>query len=137
MVIIPATTTDLPEIYWLFEQAIAYQKENNFIGWQTYDKDYLAADVERGLLFKLINEAGIAGIFCVCYTDELIWREREKHDAVYLHRIVVHPAHRGVRLFEDILHWARQHAKDQGRNFVRMDTWASNKKLIGYYLRYG
>ena len=133
----PAIAADLPGIYWLFEQAIAYQRQNNFIGWQTYDKDHLAADVDRELLFKITRESSIVCIFCVCYDDALIWRGMEKGDAVYLHRVVVHPNNRGERLFEKVLEWAIAHVKELGRKYVRMDTWADNRKIIDYYLRYG
>ena len=36
-----ANIQDLPFIYQLFEQAIAFQKANNYIGWQDYDKAFL------------------------------------------------------------------------------------------------
>lgn len=133
----PATQEDLPVIHWLFENAISYQKENGFIGWQTYDKEYLANDVDKGLLFKVTQAEKLVCIFCVCYTDALIWRAREKGDAVYLHRIVVHPGHRGEQLFAKVLAWAIDHARQLQRSFVRMDTWADNKKIIDYYMRYG
>ena len=36
-----ATMADLGVIYWLFEEAIAYQKRKNYVGWNSYDKDYI------------------------------------------------------------------------------------------------
>ena len=135
--VLPATLEDLPLIYWLFEKAIAYQKENGFVGWQTYDKNYLKADVEKGLLFKLIHEKELVCIFCICYSDPVIWRKKEQGDAIYLHRVVVHPEHRGEHLFAKVFEWAIDHARLLQRRFIRMDTWADNQKIIQYYSGYG
>lgn len=137
IIVEPAVAGDLPLVYWLFEKAIAYQKESGFIGWQTYDKDYLKGDVEKKLLYKVGKGLDLVCIFCVCYTDALIWRQKEKGDAVYLHRVVVHPEHRGGRHFEKVLFWAAAHTRQQKRKYVRIDTWANNAKLIQYYAGYG
>jgi len=85
------TPTDLNFIYWLFDEAMAYQKKNNYIGWNSYDKKFIQLDIERKLQFKIVSENVILCIFSICYSDVLIWREREKGDAIYLHRIVVNP----------------------------------------------
>ena len=132
-----ATLEDLPKIYWLFEEAIAYQKGNGFVGWQTYDKEYLTGDVEKGLLYKICKAEEIVCIYCVCYTDHLIWRDKEKGDAVYVHRVVVHPAHRGERYFQQVMDWTAMHALQLQRRYVRIDTWANNDRIIDYYKGYG
>jgi ribosomal protein S18 acetylase RimI-like enzyme len=135
--IIPATLDDLPLIYTLFEEAIRFQKDNQYIGWNNYDKEFIKADVSQRLLFKIVNENGVLGIFCICDTDKLIWREQEKEDALYLHRVVLNRAFKGVRIFEMVLRWSVEYALTNKRKFVRMDTWADNAKLINYYKTYG
>lgn len=132
-----ATIHDLPFIYRLFEEAIAYQKENNYIGWKNYDKDFLRHDVENKLLYKIMQEETISGIFSTCYSDPLIWREKEKNDALYLHRIVANRSVHSVPVFSLILDWAKQFAQEKQLKYLRMDTWAANKKIIDYYTRYG
>ena len=71
------------------------------------------------------------------YADSIIWRERDRGDAVYLHRIVVNPAFKGQKLFGDILSWAIGHGKEKGMRHVRLDTWANNPQLIKYYQGFG
>lgn len=121
---------DLPLIFNLFEEAIRYQKENGYIGWSSYDKEFIKSD-------KVIRDKEVLGIFSICHTDKLIWREREKKDALYLHRIVLNRAFQGARIFNIILAWSQAYARTHGRKFVRMDTWAANTKLINYYKGYG
>jgi mannose-6-phosphate isomerase-like protein (cupin superfamily) len=135
--IVPAKREDLPLIYQLFEEAILFQKQHHYTGWADYDKEYIKKDVEAGLLFKLVREAAIVCIFSVCYSDTLIWREREKGDALYLHRLVLNRKLQGQKVFPIVLDWAKGVAAEKGLAYIRMDTWAENEKLIGYYKGYG
>jgi ribosomal protein S18 acetylase RimI-like enzyme len=49
----------------------------------------------------------------------------------------VNPEFKGQRLFGEILQWAIAAAKSKGFRFVRMDTWASNKNIVEYYVGFG
>ncbi len=135
--IIPATEQDLPFIYELFESAIRFQQENGYTGWKVYDKARLQADVREGLLFKVLKGTAISGIFSICYSDPLIWREKERGDALYLHRAVLNRTFKGEKIFVQMLDWAIATARKKGLRYIRMDTWASNEKIIGYYKSYG
>lgn len=128
---------DLNLIYTLFEQAIIYIKENNYIGWTTYDKHFIRKDIEENFQFKIISGNNVLCIFSICYTDALIWREREQKDAIYLHRIVVNPFFKGQKQFEKILNWVKQFATEKGLRYIRMDTWANNPNIIEYYKSFG
>ncbi|ULQ51984.1 GNAT family N-acetyltransferase [Flavihumibacter fluvii] len=133
-----AAVNDLPVVYQLFEEAILFQERNNYIGWKSYDKEFIQSDIQNGLLFKIINaEDVIACIFSICYSDSLIWRDKEKGDAVYLHRIVLNRQFAGERIFKKVLEWARGFAAAKKLKYIRMDTWAENEKLIGYYKSHG
>lgn len=135
--ILNATIRDLPEICRLFEEAIAFQRSHQYTGWNDYDKNFLEQDIEKKLLYKIIRDNGIVCIFSVCYSDPLIWREKERGDALYLHRIVLNRRFAGIKIFPLILDWAMQEALACQRQWIRMDTWADNHKLINYYHDYG
>lgn len=132
-----ADQNDLDTICMLFEEAISFQKTNHYTGWNNYDRNYLLADIEKGLLFKIIQEESIICTFCICYSDELIWREMEKGNALYLHRIVLNRQYKGEKVFKKVLDWAISHACEKKLDLIRMDTWASNGKIISYYESYG
>jgi predicted GNAT family N-acyltransferase len=89
------------------------------------------------LLLKVSKDKQLIGFFCICYSDELIWRGMEKSDAIYLHRIVLNRTVKGEKIFKPILAWAIETAKEKQLKFIRMDTWAENEKLINYYKEYG
>jgi ribosomal protein S18 acetylase RimI-like enzyme len=135
--IVKAEPDDVSLVCDLFEKAIHFVKISNYIGWKNYDVDFIKTDIGNGLLYKIVVDAEVAGIFSVCYTDKLIWRERETGNAMYLHRIVLNRDFKGVKIFNIVLDWAIRHAALRNLDCVRMDTWADNEKLINYYKTYG
>lgn len=135
--IVHAIPGDIDEICGLFEKAIAFQKANNYQGWDRYDRDFLMADIGNGLLYKIMCGDEIVCFFCACFNDALIWRGREKDDALYLHRIVLNRDFAGIRIMPTILDWAAMTAMFHSRRYIRMDTWADNAKLINYYKEHG
>ncbi len=132
-----ASEDDLQEVYLLFEEAIAFQKSNNYIGWHSYDREFIQSEIRNNLLFKILCDDNIACIFSICFSDPLIWRDREKGDAVYLHRVVLNQQFKGEKVFAKVLRWATQFADSKNLKYIRMDTWSENDKIIGYYLSYG
>ena len=135
--IINTQATDLPFIYRLFDQAMRYQERNGYPVWPDYDREVLQQDIADRRQFKVMTHRGTMGVFSVCYADPLVWRARDRGNAIYLHRIVVNPAFKGQKLVGKVTDWARQQAKKQGLAFIRMDTWADNPTIIAYYESFG
>lgn len=128
---------DLPAIFRLFEDSILYQEKNGYPVWRNYDRDAIRRDIENGNQYKIVSEAAIGLVFSVAYRDPIIWRDRDKGDAIYLHRIVVNPAFKGQRLFGLVLDWAKAHVQERKLKSIRMDTWAANPTIIDYYKSFG
>ena len=131
------STQDTELISWLFEQAMQLQGQNGYYVWKTLDTEALRREIEHGSQYKVVRGTDILCVFSIQYTDPFIWRERDQHDAVYLHRIVTNPLFKGQRQFEKVLNWTRHLAQRHGRHFIRMDTWAINEKLLAYYASFG
>ena len=137
MEILNTNPNDLPQIFNLFDRSIEYQEKNGFPTWKNYDRSVIAQDVQDKNHFKVVTDSKIAMAFSIRYTDALIWRTKEKGDAIYLHRIVVNPEFKGQKLFGFIFQWAIDQAKNKRLQFVRMDTWANNANIIAYYKSFG
>ncbi|HEX6890844.1 MAG TPA: GNAT family N-acetyltransferase, partial [Chryseolinea sp.] len=131
------TPEDLKFVYELFDQSIVYQTAKGYPVWKNYDKNALINDVENKHQYKITIDDLIAMVFSVCYSDKILWREMERGDSIYLHRIVVNPKFKGQRLFGIILDWAIRYAKNKGLKFIRMDTWADDADIIEYYKGFG
>jgi len=104
---------------------------------QVFDKNTLQNDVADGLQYKIVMDDTIAAVFSICYSDPIIWREKDQGDAVYLHRVVVNPRFKGQKQFEKIMHWAKAHAAEKKMPYLRMDTWGDNPNIIAYYQSFG
>jgi ribosomal protein S18 acetylase RimI-like enzyme len=128
---------DLPFIYWIFEEAMAFHSRNNYPVWNGYDKDALQHEVKEGLEHKIVIEDKIALVFSAIYSDPVIWREMDKDDSVFLHRIAVNPEFRGMKLFGEVFKWSINDAISKGRKYVRLDTWGDNPNMIAYYQSFG
>lgn len=137
MTIENTTTEDLDLIYWFFDKAINYQKSKNYPAWRGYDKKVLQQEIEQRVQFKIISGADILCIFSISLSDPFTWQEREKGDAVYLHRIVTNPNFKGQKLFDKVLQWAKEFAAKKKLAYIRMDTWPNNINLINYYKSFG
>lgn len=131
------TTEDLDFIYWLFDAAINYQKANGYPAWRGYDKNVLQQEIGKKLQFKIVSGQDILCIFSINLSDPFTWQEREKGDAVYLHRIVTNPNFKGQKLFEKVLKWTKEFAIKKNLAYIRMDTWPNNISLINYYKSFG
>lgn len=128
---------DLAAVCELFEQSILYQERKGYPVWRNYDRNAILEDINAKNQYKVCIGSTLGIVFSVCYEDKIIWRHYDQANAIYLHRIVVNPACKGLRLFGDIVEWTRNHAIQKGRTLIRMDTWANNPTLINYYQTYG
>lgn len=135
--IINTTKGDLAIILELFKQAIELQSKNGYKVWHEVDGAGLQKDIDNGLQYKIVKDNQIKCIFSIQYSDPFIWRYRNHDAAIYLHRIVANPKFRGQQQFKTVLNWTVELARLNKLRFVRIDTWADNKKIINYYKSFG
>lgn len=132
-----STQQDMEAIFALYDEAVAFQKKVSNKHWKPFDRELVQTEINEGRQWKILENGEIACIFVIAYSDPYIWGERGHGKAVYIHRIVTNPAFRGGNYVQHIVTWARQHAKETGNDFIRMDTWGDNQRLIQYYTSCG
>ena len=133
MTILPSTPSDIDTLFWFYDQAIAYQKKVFNKSWLGFDHEMVEKEIREGRQFKIIVEGVVACVFVITHNDPVIWKEMDKDPAIYLHRIVTHPEFRGQGFVSAIVDWARNFAKTHHKDYIRLDTWADNHRLIDYY----
>lgn len=133
----PSERSDLGFIFSLFESAVQYQKQNGFNLWPQFSRELIETEIREGRNWKIVSENEIACVFSVLYNDPVIWKERNAEPAVYLHRIAINPEFKGRKMMHVVKDWAIAHARENGKKFVRMDTWGDNEKLRRYYIACG
>jgi predicted GNAT family N-acyltransferase len=125
------------EIFRVFSEAIEYQRQRGFELWPVFDREMIEAEIREGRHWQITISGEIACVFSVLYSDPLIWKELDKNDSVYLHRIATSKRHKGKNLICAVRDWAIEHARKSGKRFVRMDTWGNNANMRDYYTRNG
>lgn len=131
------TLDDFERVIWLFDQVMVLQGNNGYKVWEAIDKESLLAEIKNKQQFKIVEASEILCLFSIQLNDPFIWREKDKNDALYLHRIAVNPNFKGKKTFQKVLAWALQFANQNNLKFIRMDTWSDNYKLIDYYKSFG
>lgn len=137
MKIINSTKDDLNAIFNLYDAAIAYQKKVFHKHWQGFDVSLVEKEINEYRQYKIVEGDTIVCIFAIAFSDAYIWGEKDKAPSVYIHRIVTNPLFRGKSYVKSIIEWAVQYGKNNGKEYVRMDTWGDNQKLIDYYSKCG
>jgi ribosomal protein S18 acetylase RimI-like enzyme len=135
--IIPSTSSDLPTIFEFYDHAVALQKKVSDKHWKGFDLDLVKKEIAEQRQYKILLDGKVACVFVVTFNDPQIWKEKSNDPAIYIHRIVTHPDFRGYGFVQNITDWAMEFARTNKLQFVRMDTWADNEKLVGYYKKFG
>jgi|GEM_PF-72754 len=137
MQIIKSTPDDVDAIMQRYDEATAYQKTVAKKSWQGFDPSIVESAIEEGRQWKIVESGQIACVFTLTYEDALIWKEKNKDPAIYIHRIATNPLFRGKNYTKTITAWSKLHARQHNKAYVRMDTGSGNEKLNTYYVSCG
>jgi GNAT superfamily N-acetyltransferase len=128
---------DANEILSLYEAARNLQTERKMVIWPHFDKSFIEKEIQEQRQWKIVTEQLIACNWTITFEDKEIWGERDKGDAIYIHRICTNASLRGNRYIDAIVEWAKKYALQSGKRFVRLDTLGDNTKLIKHYTSAG
>ncbi|WP_200911850.1 GNAT family N-acetyltransferase [Pedobacter sp. Hv1] len=131
--IVNSTLADINTIFEFYDMAIAHQKKVFNKHWQGFSLELVTQEVEENRQYKILVGGEAACIFAVTFNDPQIWEEKDQQPSIYIHRIVTHPNFRGYGFVNQIIDWAKDYAKANAIEYIRMDTWADNAKLLAYY----
>lgn len=75
--------------------------------------------------------------YCLLPTDPEFWPDDPEGQALYLHKLAVHPAAQGHGLARELLRLAVQETAAAGRPWLKLDTAANRPKLRALYTGFG
>lgn len=129
---------EIPSVHEIYRQARAYQYRQTGYGWPEFPSSFIEAEIKEKRHFKVLDSLGeIAGIFSVVYAEPVIWNDSDGKEAMYLHRMAIQNRYRGKSIAGEMIAWAIAEARQQKRQYLRLDTWAINEALTAYYQRLG
>lgn len=127
------TPHDTDDILALYAHARRLQTERNMVVWPDFSREFIEAEIAEQRQWKLVINDTLACNWAIAYSDPDIWEEKEKGDAIYVHRIATHPEFRGQNFVKALVPWFAAHAQQRGRQWVRLDTLGDNTRLIALY----
>lgn len=129
--------TDVAEIQSLYEAARSLQIQREMVVWPVFENTFIQNEITENRQWKILQDNLIACNWVITFEDKEIWREKDRNDAIYIHRICTNPTLRGNRYIEKIVEWSKEYARQLGKRFVRLDTLGNNTKLIAHYTSAG
>jgi len=130
-------TQDIPTVFKIYDEAIAYQKAVKGKAWKGFELALIKNEISEKRHYVITEEEETACTFVLAFTDELIWKEANADAAVYIHRIAVNPKFRGKSYVKIIVNWLKENAGVWKFNFIRLDTESGNERINNHYLRCG
>jgi len=132
-----ANKNDIKEIYELYEMASAYQKTVSDKQWEGFERTLIEKEIEENRLWKIGNGNQMLCVFSINFSDKQFWGERDNQPSIYIHRIALNTNFKGQSMMRTIIDWAKNYCEENQKQFIRMDTWGENEKLINYYKKCG
>ncbi len=141
----PASTSELPVVIGLIEEAAAWLRGKGTDQWAEPWPDRESRDgrvrrgLERGETWLVRDGETVAATMTICQEPiPEVWEEKGKGAAVYVHRLVVKRAYAGRDLGGVMIDWAVQRELAiRPVDWVRVDVWTGNQALHDYYRRQG
>lgn len=124
-------------IFDLYNEAIAFQKTKNCAVWPAFATQDVTAAIKEKRQFKIVIDNQIACVWTYTFEDKSIWGERDKNDALYIHKIATNSNFKGRNLVKEIISFSKNYATLKDKFFLRMDTVGENTNLISYYTKFG
>jgi ribosomal protein S18 acetylase RimI-like enzyme len=131
------TKKDADNILSLYESARQLQTKKEMVVWPIFEKEFIEKEITEQRQWKLVIDNIIACNWAITFGDKQIWEDRDKNDAIYIHRIATNPDLRGNRYVDKIVEWAREYAGKKNKQFIRLDTLGNNTGLINHYISSG
>lgn len=133
-----STIQDIDTIFDLYEKARDIQREKWIQNlWPAFERSMIETEIANQQQWKLVIDGEIACIWVTAFSDPKIWEERNIDPSVYIHRISTNPDFSGQKLVQKIVNWAKDYAKSNEKQFIRLDTCGRNERLIQHYKNCG
>ncbi|REG98624.1 GNAT family N-acetyltransferase [Flavobacterium aquicola] len=139
-----ATTSEIPAIWDILQQAIARRKRDGSEQWQDGypNPEVVKKDVDAGHGFVLIEGENIIGYTAVLINDEpeyakIIGEWLSNYDFVVFHRVAISENHLGKGLSKKILEFIEEFALSNNIYSVKADTNFDNIAMLKIFEKSG
>ena len=122
---------ELDDVVGVLSEAAAWLRARGIEQWPyPYPVPWVAASIERGETYLAQVDGSVAGTITLRWEDPAFWGDQPPVAGVAVRREY---AGRGPELLE----WAAEQVRLEGRDFLRLDCRTDNAALRAYYERQG
>jgi len=134
-----ATLSDAETIHRLLLQAATWVDALGVVMWEgdELEFDAIQRDVMAGQFHVAAVDGQPAGAIRFQTEDLLFWPDIPQSSSAFVHRLVVARAFKGTGVSTALLQWAAGHARDLGKDWLRLDCDNERPKLKAFYERFG
>ncbi|MFG2480991.1 GNAT family N-acetyltransferase [Streptomyces fagopyri] len=142
MILSRAGLDDLPRLIQFRTNAAAWLRTQGSDQWaEPFPAEHIANSIKANTVYLLrtSEQADAAATITLDEdSDDLLWLPRELQEpALFVHKLTVDRRYTGLNLGTELLNWASTKAAHQGKQWVRLDAWTTNRHLQQYYERQG
>jgi len=126
-----AEQSDIPELADLLTEATIRKEhlEGSALWPNPCPKEYVEDLIASRDVHISLIAGSIAATMAVSLEDPRYWGD-QADDAIYIHRLAVHPAYNGMGIGGRMLDRANEYALNRDRGYIRLDC---NQHLTSYY----
>ena len=126
---------EVDKVVAVLSEAAAWLRSRGIEQWpDPYPAEWVAASVERGETYLARENGTVVGTVTLRWTDRAFWGEQPPV-AGYVHGLAVRREFAGRG--PELLTWAEQRVRSEGRELLRLDCRTDNERLRRYYARQG
>jgi ribosomal protein S18 acetylase RimI-like enzyme len=126
-----ATPEELEEVVAVLSEAAAWLRSRGIEQWpHPFPAEWVAPSIDRGETYLARLDGAVAGTITVRWEDPAFWGEQPPV-AGYVHGIAVRREFAGLGL--ELLEWADEQVRAEGRDLLRLDCRTDNERLRRYY----
>jgi GNAT superfamily N-acetyltransferase len=123
----------------LLAEAATWMSARGLPNWPVrFSRRLIERNAREGELHVAEIAGDLIGAVTFLWADPGFWgAEGDDRRAGYVHRLVVRRDHAGTGLGADLIDWADERVRAQGRSELRLDVVSQNAPLRRYYERAG
>jgi len=98
--------------------------------------EFMEKQIARGDVYLARIDGDAIGTFRFDWSDEELWAD-DPDGGGYVHSFAIRTCAHGRGIGAAMMAWAKQHVREHGKKFLRLDCWGGNEPLKKYYAGLG
>lgn len=138
-----AKISEIPDILTITKACAKKMSSLGIYQWNEHypSKKVFEHDIQRNELFVFEENSNSIGVIVISTFKDVEyeaahWRNK-KENAIYIHRLAVHPDYQSKGYAQKMMDFAENYARENNFSSVRLDTFSQNTRNQAFYTQRG